>query len=366
MKNFYELAGVSSRHIQTQRLNMHLLSKGAEDATPVLFIHGNFASSVYFEELMAKMPNHYRSLAVDLRGYGDSEDKLIDASRGARDWADDLYALLQSLNIEAAHLVGWSAGAAAVMQFALDHPQATLSMTLIAPVSPYGFGGSRDPLGSPCHKDYAGSGGGLVAQEFIERIAAQDRSREQPLSPYNVIQHSYFYKPVPEALAQILVDGSLKQKTGAQRYPGDSATSLNWPYLAPGKFGPLNAVSGKYLNLEALITLPHKPPVLWVRGDKDIIIDDRSFSDPAVLGEQDHLADWPGPDVYPPQPMLEQTRNLLQRYRDNGGYFREEVISDVGHSPFIENQALFLTIFLGFLAKPNCPDTANDAAPAPA
>ena len=36
---------------------------------------------------------------------------------------------------------GWSMGGGVVMQYALDHP--ALSLTLQAPVSPYGFGGTR-------------------------------------------------------------------------------------------------------------------------------------------------------------------------------------------------------------------------------
>jgi pimeloyl-ACP methyl ester carboxylesterase len=46
---------------------------------------------------MLKLPEGFRGIAPDLRGYGDTEDKLIDATRGMSDWVDDLLALLDAL-----------------------------------------------------------------------------------------------------------------------------------------------------------------------------------------------------------------------------------------------------------------------------
>lgn len=343
------LSGVQSHYIQTERLLTHLLSSGDDNAIPIIFIHGNFSSSTYFEELMVALPKEYRCLAVDIRGYGLTEDKVIDATRGARDWADDIYSLCQHLSISSTHLVGWSAGAAAAMQFMLDHPEQVRSLTLIAPVSPFGFGGSKDPTGSPCYGDFAGSGGGVVPAEFIKLVEAQDRSSQSEYSPRNIIRNSYFFNAARSSREDDCLSGSLSQKLGAQRYPGDFIKSPHWPFVAPGKFGPLNAVSGKYLNLEALPNILPKPPILWVRGDKDIIIDNQSLSDPAVLGKLGLLPNWPGIKVYPPQPMLDQTRHLLNHYQKKQGYFKEVVMRNVGHTPFIENQKDFLKIFLTFL-----------------
>ena len=41
---------------------------------------------------MLAMPDDYFRIAPDLRGYGDTEDLVIDATRGARDWSDALLA----------------------------------------------------------------------------------------------------------------------------------------------------------------------------------------------------------------------------------------------------------------------------------
>ncbi|MBL1981045.1 alpha/beta fold hydrolase, partial [Klebsiella pneumoniae] len=71
------LEGIESRTVQTPRLRQHVLLSGPADGTPVLLIHGNASSSTYWEETMLALPDGYRAVAPDLRGYGDTEDKLI-------------------------------------------------------------------------------------------------------------------------------------------------------------------------------------------------------------------------------------------------------------------------------------------------
>ena len=99
------LPGITSKMIDTPRIKTHVLFSGAEDGTPVLFLHGNASSATYWEEIMLKLPAGFCGIAPDLRGYGDTEDKLIDATRGAGDWVDDILSLMDTLKVEKAHLV---------------------------------------------------------------------------------------------------------------------------------------------------------------------------------------------------------------------------------------------------------------------
>jgi pimeloyl-ACP methyl ester carboxylesterase len=344
------LSGITSRMIATPRLNQHVLFAGPEGGEPVVFIHGNFSAAAYFEETMLAMPSKYRSIAPDLRGYGDTEDKLIDGSRGAQDWSDDLKALSDALGDRPGHLVGWSNGAAAAMQFALDYPGLVASMTLISPVSPYGFGGTKDVDGTPCYDDFAGSGGGVVNPEFVQRIKDGDRSTESPNCPRNVINTFYYKGGFKAVREEAFLDAAMLEKMGSDRYPGDFQPSDNWPNVAPGKWGPINAVSPKYFNTSAIAEMAHKPPVLWVRGDADQIVGDASFFDFGTLGQLGYVPGWPGAEVYPPQPMVSQMRAVLERYAANGGSF-SEVVLDAAHSPHIEQPEAFKKAFLAFLAE---------------
>src|SRR6185369_17333925 len=97
------LPGIRSEIVDTPRLKMHVLFSGPENGTPVLFVHGNASSATYWEEIMLKLPAGLRGIAPDLRGYGDTEDKLIDATGGMDDFVDDLLGLLEALKIEKTH-----------------------------------------------------------------------------------------------------------------------------------------------------------------------------------------------------------------------------------------------------------------------
>jgi len=343
------LPGITSKMIATKRLTTHTLFSGPEDGVPVVFIHGNFSAATYWEETMLALPARFRCIAPDLRGYGDTEDKPIDAARGARDWADDLKALSDELGPRPGHLVGWSAGAAAILQFALDYPDLVASLTLIAPVSPYGFGGTKDLDGRPCYDDFAGSGGGVVNPEFVQRIKDNDRSADSPNSPRNVINTFYYKAPFRAAREEDFLSAALLEKTGDDKYPGDFTPSPNWPNVAPGQWGPINALSPKHYNASGIVNLARKPPVLWVRGDSDQIVADTSFFDFGTLGQLGFVPGWPGAEVFPPQPMVSQTRAVLERYKANGGVYTELVIAETGHAPHIEKPQEFLNAFTEFL-----------------
>ena len=350
MASIPTLPGITSQMVPTRRLKTHVLFSGAEGGDPVLFIHGNASSSTFWEETMLALPPRYRAIAPDLRGYGDTEDLLIDATRGVADWVEDIKALSDTLGDRPAHLIGWSLGAAPALQFAMDYPGLVRSITLVNPVSPYGFGGTYGVDGRPNYDDFAGSGGGSVNPEFVRRMQMGDRGDEDANSPRNVINTFYYKPPFRAGREEAFLDSLLLEKTGEDRYPGDFTPSDNWPTVAPGIYGPINATSPKYLNLSGIVKMAHKPPILWIRGDSDQIVSDTSLFDFGTLGKLGAVPGWPGDAVFPPQPMVSQTRAVLDQYAANGGEYREVVIADAGHSPHVEQPAAFREAFIAFLA----------------
>jgi pimeloyl-ACP methyl ester carboxylesterase len=94
-----------------------------------------------------------------------------------------------------------------------------------------------------------------------------------------------------------------------------------------------------------------KPPVLWIRGADDTIVANTAFWDIAALGAMGFVPGWPGAEACPPQPMIDQIRSVLERYAASGGVYREEVIADAGHSPFLEKPEQFNALFHAFLGE---------------
>ena len=338
--------GIIAFRVETPRYVANVLERPAADpdaaASTVVLVHGNVSSSLFYQPTMLALPADVRALAIDLRGFGDSETKPVDAARGLRDFADDVRSVLDALDLDAVHLVGWSMGGGVVLQVALDAPERVLSLTLESPVSPYGFGGTHGAEGIRNDADGAGTGGGGANPDFVARLEAGDTTADEQTSPRTVYRTSYVAKPeLQEAHEDVWVASMLTTRTGPDNYPGDAVASQNWPGFAAGTRGVLNTMAPQHLDLSVIADLGTKPPILWIRGEKDAIVSDASFFDLNQLGLLGVIPGWPGADVAPPQPMIAQTRAVLERYAANGGSYREVALPDAGHAPHLDDAAAF-------------------------
>ncbi|MFB8388337.1 alpha/beta fold hydrolase [Microbacterium sp. NPDC055910] len=358
--------GITSRVIETPRLNVNILERAGDDPkTPVdqtvVFVHGNVSSSLFWQEIMQDLPSDLRVIAIDLRGFGGTEHAPVDATRGVRDFSDDVRSTLEALEIPTAHLVGWSMGGGVVMQYALDHP--VLSLTLQAPVSPYGFGGTRRD-GSRLTDDDAGTGAGGANPDFIRRLAEGDRSDEAQTSPRNVFRSGYVAPGYRTDHEDVWVESMLTTSTAEGNYPGDSVASDAWPGFAAGPLGVLNTMTPAHFNVSGIVDLAPKPPILWIHGTADAIVSDASFYDVNYLGQLGILADWPGEEIAPAQEMVSQTRDVLGAYADAGGDVTEIDLEGVGHSPHLERPAEFrhaLLTRIGYVGIPANPAPPTEA-----
>jgi pimeloyl-ACP methyl ester carboxylesterase len=326
---------------------------GDSGGAPVLFLHGNMSNATWWEEPMLRLPDGFWGIAPDQRGFGDADATCkIDATRGMGDLADDAIALLDQLGLQRVHIVGNSLGGNVVWRILRDYTDRVLTATLPGPGSPFGFGGTKDAQGTPCYDDYAGSGGGLFSREFVRRITAGDASTEHKFSPRQVLRDLVYKRPFVPEREDDMVAALLAVHIGPQDAPGDVVESPNWPGFAPGVWGATNALSPRYVgDLTRLYTPRAKPPILWVRGSDDAAISDRAASDMGTLGMLGLFKNYPGLDVFPPQPMLSQTRAVLEQYAATGGHYEEVVIGGCGHIPFIEKPDEFDTVFHAFLRR---------------
>lgn len=358
--------GISARLVETDRLGVNVLERVGDDpaTTPdhtVVFVHGTVSSSLFWQEIMQDLPSDLRVLAVDLRGFGRTEHSPIDATRGVRDFSDDLFATLQALGIPEAHLVGWSMGGGVVMQYALDHP--VRSLTLQAPVSPYGFGGTRRD-GSRLNDDDAGTGAGGANPDFVQRLIDHDTTADAPTSPRSVFRSGYVAPGYTSEHEDVWVESMLTTSTAGGNYPGDTVTTATWPGFAPGTIGVLNTLAPKYFDVSGIVDLDPQPPILWIHGTADAIVSDASFYDLNHLGALGVVPGWPGADVAPAQPMVSQTRDVLAAYAEKGGEVTEVAVEGAGHSVHLERPAQFrraLLTHIGYVGRPADPAPPTEA-----
>lgn len=344
---------MDTRMVTTTRGDIHLHESGPTEGVPVVLVHGNLSTGRFWEQVMAAAPDHLHMLAPDMRGFGRTANRVIDATRGLRDWSDDMAALLDALDIaDPVHLAGWSTGGAAIAAFAIDRPGMAASLTFVDPVSPHGYGGVRAD-GTPCTGDFAGSGGGTGNPEFAAALAAGDTGTDSPVSPRNVMRTSYWSPAhtVDPAWEDVLVDEVLLSEVGDRGYPGDATPSDNWPGVAPGEVGVLNALSPKYCNWADIVEVDPKPPVLWVHGSQDIVVANGSPWEMGTLGEAGAIPDWPGAESFPPQQMVDQIRAVLTEYGDRGGDVRMEWYEGSGHGPHIDNLDRFSQDFFRHVGR---------------
>ena len=93
----------------------------AGSGAPLILLHGNGEDGTYFAPQIAPLARHFRVIALDTRGHGQSPrgNAPFTISQFVRDLRD----FMDAQGIERASLLGFSDGGNIALAFALDHPE---------------------------------------------------------------------------------------------------------------------------------------------------------------------------------------------------------------------------------------------------
>jgi non-heme chloroperoxidase len=131
---------------------------------PVVFLHGWPVDHKMFEYQFNELPkNNYRRIGIDLRGFGDSDKPWNGYNYDTM--ADDVNAVLNSLNIKNATLVGFSMGGAISIRYMARHNGARIrKLPLLGAAAPCFTKRPDFPYGID-----KSAVDGLIQQTYIDR-----------------------------------------------------------------------------------------------------------------------------------------------------------------------------------------------------
>ena len=116
------------RSVALNGVTLSILEAGT--GKPIIFVHGVVTTSNIFPKYLNAYSPDFRGIAVDLRGYGDSEKPATGFT--IKQFSKDLIALADKLGIQRPVWVGVSMGGMILQQLALDYPDRVRALVLVS------------------------------------------------------------------------------------------------------------------------------------------------------------------------------------------------------------------------------------------
>lgn len=123
-KTNYDNNAGAGKYYDIRGMKMYCETYGK--GSPLLLIHGNGGNISAFASTIPWFATKYRVIAADSRAQGKSADSKDSLSFEMM--ADDEAALLDSMHIKAAYVIGWSDGGIVALLLAIRHPDKVIKL----------------------------------------------------------------------------------------------------------------------------------------------------------------------------------------------------------------------------------------------
>lgn len=270
----------------------------------LLLVHGNMSSGMHYLPIMERLPEDFKAITVDLRGFGESSynhrfDRLKDLS-------EDLFEFVNLLGLKDFTLVGWSTGGGICLQFEADHPSLAAKIVMIEGVGYMGYPlAKKDAAGQAIPGTVYESKEAMAADpvQVAPAVAAMDNKDFTFMSWLWDVAIYTSKKPEPE-MNIFYINETLKQK---------NLIDIDWSLA---HFNMSHKHNG-YLEGNGLIDRI-EIPVLSFWGDKDIVV------------------------------MGEDVKATVEAIGDNAEFV---LLGDCGHSPLVDCPDLLSQRIFEFVRK---------------
>lgn len=174
---------ITSRIPLATGVTLPILTAGREDGTPVLFLHGLSDSGPSWVPVLAHLPEGVRAIVPTQRGHGDAEKPV--AGYAPADMVSDAVAILDTLGVERAVVVGHSMGTVVAQLLGATHPDRVKSLVLIGAFAPLEghplvaeadelFGGLVDPVDPAFVREFQESTLAVpIDAAFLDQVVAE-------------------------------------------------------------------------------------------------------------------------------------------------------------------------------------------------
>jgi len=129
------MEGPTSHIYFSQRLRLHYVDWGNEDAPPLLMVHGGRDHCRNWDWVAEALRDDYHIIAPDLRGHGDSQ-WMIGGSYNHVDYVYDIAQLLHQTNMNPVTIISHSLGGSIALMYAGLYPETVTKLISIEGMGP--------------------------------------------------------------------------------------------------------------------------------------------------------------------------------------------------------------------------------------
>ena len=300
-------SGPTSHIYFSQRLRLHYVDWGNEEAPPMLLVHGGRDHCRNWDWVARDLSRDYHVIAPDLRGHGDSQ-WMIGGSYNTVDYVYDIAQLLHQKHMTPATIISHSLGASVSLLYTGLYPETVKALVAIE-----GMGLSSAAARTAESGDGAATGRMLDNWVRDTRRIAGRLPRRYPTLEEAFHRMQTENPHLSEARARHLtIHGSNQNEDGTYSWKFDNYVRAT---------APVGLTAEQIHDLYERISCP----TLLVYGSESWV------SSPANAEGASYLSK-----------------------------MRLAVIEDAGHWVHHDRLTEFLSIARAFLAEPGCPESASD------
>jgi pimeloyl-ACP methyl ester carboxylesterase len=233
-------------------INMHVVDQG--QGAPIVMLHGFPDHGAAWRPLTDLLAPSFRTIAPDLRGYGESSRPAADEDYRIDVLLDDIDGLLDALDLRRACLCGHDWGGVLAFAFAQRRPQRVAALVAINSAPP-------DVLQAMIWHDP----GQRAASQYISFLRSPEAAAVFNEANVDALMTRF----LGEARTRgELSDGDWNAYRRAWSHPGVWRAMLAWYRAAPFDVPPVGADAP---IVAAPARVPVDPPVLLIWGEKDTV-----------------------------------------------------------------------------------------------